>query len=449
MPASLISTTPSSLRRSLALAVWLALPCAAQAQLRLPSLPSVPSLPAPSLPTASPADTLAPLRREVLPPVAELVRVRQARIGELLRRRAELVEADPAGEPARRGELLLNSPSEALLAAARSEGFVIVRENTLAALELRVVTLRAPAGWDTRRALQRLRELDPQLSADYNHLYLGSGETTPAQPAAATAPPGAGHKNGIRIGLIDAGVDTAHPVFRDARISTWGCAGKRVPSAHGTAVASLLVGRSAQFRGAAPGASLYAADVYCAEPTGGSAEVVAQAVAWLLDERVAVVNISLVGPANRTLEQVVRRATARGMLLVAAVGNDGPAAAPLYPSAYPEVIAVTAVDINTQVLPEAGRGPHVGFAAPGSDMAAAGFAPGSFTRARGTSFAAPLVAGLLAGVLREPDVAAAGLAVAALARGALDRGSPGRDVVYGHGVVARELRMDPSALLAR
>ena len=447
MPVSSISTlsTLSTLRRAFGVLVWLTLPCAAHAQLRLPSLPS---LPTPTLP--SPADTLGPIRREVLPPVAELVRVRQARIGELLRRRGDLVEADPAGEPVRRGELLLNSPTEPLLAAARAEGFVVVRESTLAALELRVVTLRAPAGVDTQRALQRLRELDPQVSADYNHLYLGSGDTAPSRPAptsAAAHPPGP--KNGIKIGLIDAGVDSAHPVFRDVRVSTWGCAGKTVPSAHGTAVASLLVGRSAQFRGAAPGASLYAANVYCAEPTGGSAEVVAQAIAWLLDERVAVVNISLVGPANRTLEQVVRRATAKGMLLVAAVGNDGPAAPPLYPSAYPEVVAVTAVDTNSQVLPEAGRGPHVGFAAPGSDMAAAGFAPGSFTRARGTSFAAPLVAGLLAGALREPDVAAAGLAVAALARGALDRGSAGRDVVYGHGVVGRELRTDPSALLAR
>jgi subtilisin family serine protease len=436
----------STIRRALAVLAAACLPALVSAQLRLPSLPSLPN--APALP--SPSETLGQVRREVLPPVAELVRARQQRMVELLRRRADLVEADPAGEPVLRNELLLNSPSDALLATARAEGFTQTRERVLGALEMRVVTLRPPAGWDTARALRRLRELDPQVSADFNHLYLESGETAPLRTPPA-APPGAGSgaPNGLKLGLIDAGVDASHPAFRDTSVQTWGCAGKPVASAHGTSVASLLVGRAGRFRGAAPGARLYAADVYCGEPTGGSVEAVALALAWLLGERVGVVNISLVGPSNQLLELAVRRASAKGMLLVAAVGNDGPAAPPLYPSAYPDVVGVTGVDPSGQVLPEAGRGPHVAFAAPGADMAAAGFAPGSYTRARGTSFAAPLVAGLLAASLREPDPAAASMAVAALARGAADRGAPGRDPVYGHGLVARELRTDPSALAAR
>jgi subtilisin family serine protease len=114
------------------------------------------------------------------------------------------------------------------------------------------------------------------------------------------------------------------------------------------------------------------------------------------------------------------------------------------------VVGVTAVDAAGRVLPEAGRGPHVAFAAPGADMAAAGFAPpGSYARTRGTSFAAPLIAGLLAASLHESDPAGAALAVTALARTAQHRGAPGRDPVYGHGVVARDLRNDPSVLLAR
>jgi subtilisin family serine protease len=419
---------------------------AAQAQLRLPSLPSLPSLPAAAVP--SPADTLNPLRRE-LAPLADTLRSREQRIGELLRRRADRIEADPAGAPMLRGEVLLNSPGESLLAAARAEGFEVAREQVLAGLAMRVVTLRPPAGWETRRALQRLRELDPQVDADFNHLYLDSGETASPRAAALAAASGEAQLNGIKLGLIDGGVDATHPVFRGGDVHAWGCGGKPVPSAHGTAVASLLVGRTERFRGAAPGARLYAADVYCAEPTGGSVEAVAAALAWLAGERVGVVNISLVGPSNRLLELAVRRASAKGMLLVAAVGNDGPAAAPLYPSAYPEVVGVTAVDASGQVLPEAGRGPHVAFAAPGADMAAAGFAPGSYTRARGTSFAAPLVAGLLAASLHESDPAGAGLAVAALARSAQHRSASGRDPVYGHGIVARDLRNDPALLLAR
>jgi subtilisin family serine protease len=81
-------------------------------------------------------------------------------------------------------------------------------------------------------------------------------------------------------------------------------------------------------------------------------------------------------------------------------------------------------------------------------MAAAGVAGAAYTRARGTSFAAPLVAGLLAASLHEPDAAKATLAVAALARSAVDLGAAGRDAVYGHGLVGRTLRIEPSRVMA-
>ncbi len=431
---------PHSVTVAALVLVLAALTVPARAQLRLPSLPG---LPRPNLP-----ELTAPLRREV-PALAELTQARQRRISELLRQRSDVVEADPAGEPVRRGELVLTAPSDALLAAARADGFKVARERVLDALELRIVTLRAPAGWGTRRALERLREIDPETAVDYNHVYLESGDTAgPRAAASGIRSLPAAAPNGIKVGLIDGGVDSAHAVFRGAAIHRWGCAGQPVPSAHGTAVASLLVGRSEPFHGAVPAATLYAADVYCGDGAGASVDNVAGALAWLLGEHVGVVNISLVGPANRTLEQVVRRASSRGLLLVAAVGNDGPAAPPLYPAAYPEVVGVTGVDARSQVLPEAGRGPHVAFAAPGSDMAAAGFSGAAYTRARGTSFAAPLVAGLLAATLHEPDAAKAALAVAALARSAIDLGAAGRDVVYGHGLVGRALRTEPSLVMA-
>jgi subtilisin family serine protease len=417
----------------------------AQAQLRLPSLPSLPSVPA--LPP--PAPITHSLRRDAAP-LVDLVRQRQQRIADMLRQRSALIEADPANEPVVRSQVLLTSPPPALLAAARAEGFELLRERTLPQLELQIVTLRAPAGWSTARAVQRLRELDPQAAVDFNHLYLESGAVQSPRAAtvaaSASALPAAPSGGPIKVGLIDGGIETDHPWLRNASIRAWGCGSTKVPSAHGTAVASLLVGRAARFRSAAPSATLYAADVYCRDPIGGSIEAVAAALAWLLSERVPVVNISLVGPANRTLEQVVRRASERGLLLVAAVGNDGPAAAPLYPAAYAGVVAVSAVDADGQVLVEAGRGPHVAFVAPGSAMAVAALGGPPFATARGTSFAAPLVAGLLAARLRTPDVAAASLAVTALAREATDLGAAGRDVVYGHGLVARELRTDPARL---
>lgn len=404
----------------------------AQAQVRLPGLPSVPSLPLPTVPQAVPRD---------LPALADPLRTRAGRIERLLQSRRAYVETDPAGQPAVRGELVLASPTEALLGAARGLGFTVVRERRLDEFDMTLVTLQAPAGVDTARALQQLRALDPQAAIDFNHVYVDSGATAGAPSAPpGEAPSARSAAPGVRIGLVDSGVATTHPLLRDADITAWGCGGRSRPHAHGTAVASLLVGRRGAFRGAAPDARLYAADVYCDDPQrGGSVEAVAAALAWLLSERVGVANVSLVGPPNRTLEQVVRRVSERGLRLVAAVGNDGPAAPPLYPAAYPGVIAVTAVDARGRVLAEAGRGPHVAFAAPGADLAVAGLGAEPHAVARGTSFAAPLVAALLARG-DTPDH---------LARRARDLGAPGRDPVYGHGLVGEDLRIDPSRVGVR
>ena len=106
--------------------------------------------------------------------------------------------------------------------------------------------------------LQRLRQLDPGGVYDFNHVYLDSGGVRRAllkHPATSAADPGSPAK-GARVGLIDGGVQRNHPVFRDVSIHEHGCAGGGVPSAHGTAVASLLVGHADHFSGAAVGAEL-------------------------------------------------------------------------------------------------------------------------------------------------------------------------------------------------
>ena len=193
----------------------------------------------------------------------------------------------------------------------------------------------------------------------------------------------------------------------------WGCGGARRPDAHGTAVASLLVAHAV--------AEIYAADVYCGSPTGGSVDALAAAFGWLVNERVAVLNVSLVGPSNAMLERIVRSLIERGYLIVAAVGNDGPAAPPLYPAAYPDVVGVTGVDAQRRVLLEAERGPQVMFAALGADLEAADLKH-RYAPVRGTSYAVPTVAALLAAPLSVPDRQAALAAIV---------GSPGVRLTWG------------------
>jgi subtilisin family serine protease len=164
---------------------------------------------------------------------------------------------------------------------------------------------------------------------------------------------------------------------------------------------------------------------------------------------VAVVNISLVGPADQVLQRIVERALAQGLLIVAAAGNDGPAAPPLYPASWPGVVGVGAVDGQLRLLPEGARGPQVMFVAPGADMAAAAAGTRAFAPVRGTSFAAPFVAGLLAANYQVASPEGAQAAIARLVATARDLPRAPRDGI-GRGLVAETLRTPTDAVaLAR
>lgn len=371
-----------------------------------------------------------------------LQRARNLRIEALLRDHSRIVEADDYGAPVVRGQVLALAPSADALAKLQAAGFAIEDRPGLDGLDIGLIVLRPPAGLSARAAVRRARELDPQGRYDFNHLYLEAGGPSSEPPAARAA-------GGVRVGLIDGGVDPRHPALRSARIEQRGFApGGVKPRAHGLAVAALLAGQQDRFRGAAPGADLYVADVYGATPAGGSAAAIAQALGWMAKARVGVVNVSLVGPPNLALEAAVHALVGRGHLIVAAVGNDGPAARPLFPAAYPGVIAVTAVDGRRRLLPEAGRPPRIDFAAPGADMAAPATG-GGFVGVRGTSFAAPIVAGALARDLPSPDPAAAARATARLAQAAEDLGPKGPDRLYGKGLVGFSMVVRPAEVAAK
>lgn len=426
----------------------------ASAQLLGGALPGVGGLPGGVPAVGMAAETLRGVRETVPGSVDRLgaaatgtLASYRAQARDLLRRHPDLLEADGRGRPVVRGEVVAMNAAPEALARAQAEGFQLRGGEPLAALGLEVVVLEPPRGMSARAAVRRLRDLDPQGQYDLNHIYLEGGALGPAAVAQAGA--GRGSGQGLRVGLVDGSVAADQPALAGARLvqRAFAPGGARV-SAHATAIASLIAGSSGAFRGAAPGASLYVADVYGPTAAGGSALSVARALAWLAEVRAPVINISLVGPPNTVLAAAVEAINAKGHLLVAAVGNDGPAAPPLYPAAYPGVVAVTAVDRRRRPLPEAGRGPHLDFAAPGADMAAAG-PGGGFVSVRGTSFAAPIAAGRLARLLPSPDPSAAARAVEALGREAVDLGPSGPDLTYGRGLVGFDLAVQPSAVAAR
>ena len=166
------------------------------------------------------------------------------------------------------------------------------------------------------------------------------------------------------------------------------------------------------------------------------ADALIKALDWLAQQNVQFVNLALAGPYNKLLDLAVERAASNGMILVAAVGNNGPNVEPMYPAGFPDVIAVTAVDINGNIYRNAVRGPHVDIAAPGVDILVNSGNGARFVS--GTSIATPLVTARLVadGSLKnKPSIAQ----VRNRLRGkSTDLGARGRDPTFGNGLVLAE-----------
>lgn len=361
--------------------------------------------------------TLDPLQDRVSGLATQAVRLadaRVARIAALVRRNRDSIDTDARGEPARKGELLLMGPSDAEIADARQAGFEVLQRERLDELGIAVVRLRVPPRMSLARAEGELKKLLPGATITADNLHLPSGMQVPGvrgrpQPA---APP-----IGTPVGLIDGapGPATKVGVVRGFAL------GAPRASRHGSATASLLSLAGVQ--------RILVADVYGSDPAGGNALAISRGIDWLMGQGVRVISISLVGPRNALLGQAVASAQRRGVLFVAAVGNDGPAAPPAFPASYPGVVAVTGVDGRNRALIEAGRASHLDYAAPAADMLAADVT-GRWARVRGTSYAVPLVAARAAAVLGNGEGV-----LSALNREAMDLGAKGPDAVYGRGLL--------------
>lgn len=414
-------------------AALFALATPAHSQVRVPSI-SVPTAPLPTV--VRDAGTLA--TGTVGAVVAD---ARRLTIERLLKDNHAVLDRDPRGNPIVRDELVALLSADRAGAVAWPAGVRVLRRAPVASLDLELLVLSVPPGRSIHRLLKELRRSDAATVFDYNHLYLEVGtETTPSSAPAARAPAVADLTSAV-VGMIDAGVDVTHASLHGATVVSWGCE-TPVPAAHGTAVASLIAGTDGAFHGAAPRARVFAADVFCGRPTGGAVDALAGAFGWLLERAVPVVNVSLVGPRNLALEMLVVHAQSAGQIVVAAVGNDGPAAPPLYPAAYRGVIGVTGVDSKRRVLLEANQGPQVSFAAPGADMVAAKVG-GGYVEVRGTSFAAPIVAALLAERRTDVEAGCATCPVDLLAKQAIPIGGRSRGPVFGYGVVGEGARTAP------
>ncbi|MGF2736835.1 S8 family serine peptidase [Marinobacter sp. DUT-1] len=320
-------------------------------------------------------------------------------------------------------------------------GITLLKRQELGGLGVNLVRFRVSPELDSREALRSiLPELTDRL--DRNHIYSPQTDEPPPKPQSRAPQWQSLCSSPVRVGMVDTSIATDHPAFRQARLvqsrflKVDGAKGQLAePRAHGTAVASLMVGDfSGDSPARLPGATLYNASVFFDRNrnlSGATLGHLLQGLNWLSEQAISVVNISLTGPDNRVLATVTGNLLDRGIVMVAAVGNQGPAAPPLYPAAYPGVVGVTAVDDSNELYRWANRGEQVMFAARGVSVPVA--APdGGLTSDSGTSLAAPVVAAALACRLlaTSPEQA-----IEALIGTARDLGEPGRDRSFGHGLL--------------
>lgn len=324
------------------------------------------------------------------------------------------------------------------------EGYLFDRVSELSGLGFLLAEVAAPASFDLSATRAGIYEVigGQQADVDLNHLYT-AGVPDPQndeQPLAGLAPrellPPPTDLSGLtlRIGIIDSSIDRRHNAFANASITTRRFVDNdSPPNAHGTAIASIIASNDPQALGLAPTAQIYAAEVFDHnEQQGEFASTVSliKALSWLMTQDVSVINISLAGPPNRLLETALTRVREKGVLAIAAAGNGGPMAQPMYPAAYPEVVAVTATDDRGRAFRLANRGEYVDIAAPGVNIRHAQ-AGGGFAASSGTSYAVPFVTVAAARLLQS--TAEPALMLDALYASARDIGAPGRDQIYGYG----------------
>jgi len=328
------------------------------------------------------------------------------------------------------------------VAALEELGYVARAVEPLEGLDRVLAYMEAPGSFDIAEAQAAIRRAAPDAEVDYNHVYRpetkerlpsGGGEM-PAELVRSLATVDA---SSLSMGLIDTAIDADHPALRAARVQqrSFTPPDYAQPSQHGTSVLSILVGQAPDYRGLLPGAQVYAAAVFFVGPDGREIATTAglvRALDWMTQKRVPVVNMSLAGPRNGILETAIDRAYESGTVVVAAVGNRGPTAAPLYPAASERVVAVTAVSSSGKIYRLANRGAQVDFAAPGVDVLHADGKAG-YRASSGTSLAAPFVAAVIAASCHELQPFAACLQ--ALQRNAEDLGDAGFDPVFGYGII--------------
>ena len=203
--------------------------------------------------------------------------------------------------------------------------------------------------------------------------------------------------------MIDSEIDSKHPDLEGVITGSYDAlpSDDQTPHPHGTGMAGAIASHK-RLLGVAPGAQLLAIRAFGINSGGaqGTSLNIVKGLQWAVDQGAKVINMSFAGPRDPILQQAMKRLTDQGIILIGAAGNAGPKSPPLFPGADPNVIAVSATDMDDKTYKNANRGKYVAIAAPGVDILVP--APeGGYQLTTGTSVAAAHISGVVALMLER------------------------------------------------
>jgi subtilisin family serine protease len=312
--------------------------------------------------------------------------------------------------------------------------------------------LRIPDGRDLRNVLQSLAGI--QLFAVVQPVYVFRADQQDTAPASRgdAGPKGDAaqyvleklkisdvHRmvrgNNVLIAVIDSQIDAAHPDLEGVIAESFSAVGTpEKPHSHGTGMAGAIASHQ-RLLGTAPGARLLAVHAFSTAANAESTTFnILKGIDWSVRQGARIINMSFAGPKDPSLERVLKLAYDKRIVLIAAAGNAGPKAPSAFPGADPNVIAVTATDVDDKLFTGANRGTYISVAAPGVDILVP--APeGEYQMTTGTSVAAAEVSGIVALLLeRNPKLTPA--EIRRILTQSARRLAPGeRDNNFGSGLI--------------
>lgn len=329
-------------------------------------------------------------------------------------------------------------------------GYTLHKQEKLAGLNLYLLTFDCPPGVDPKDASLELERLEPKSSVgELNKYSLNSSNVSFTTPPTLQVQspktfanemlswPETGCDIGVKIGIIDGGLSQKFMNQTSAKVHNRSFINQTPSKAsisHGTSIAAILTDPARLKQ-----VTLYSAAVVEQDEQGNnysSPTAILKALNWMLLNDVKVVNISLSGPPNKVLEAALDSASEKGLLTVAAVGNQGQNSPPQFPAAYETVLAATAVDVEGNIYDKAVRGHHVDFSAPGVDIYIN--TEGQNRYISGTSIAAPFITAAIASSLEMKDYKNRNDIIRHFSSSAKDLGPKGKDEIFGRGLINAE-----------